>query len=217
MLQLEVMGFTPENIECADPRRVLRPDGPAAICPDRRTGGRQRGAGTRGSRDDQRTRPPARAAATAAPIRATSSPISASSGRATGCLLSRPTNACRACGWRIGYREILLSPKTYPREQVEFARKKAAGALMLIRAIESRRREPEPGNGLPADRAARLLRFRAGNICARSQSKTPAPDWASILQPFPARSRASTSRPPMPFCRCVSSSAAVPRARPGTA
>jgi RNA polymerase sigma-54 factor len=38
------------------------------------------------------------------------------------------------------YREILRSPKTYPREQVEFARKKFQGALMLIKGIESRKR-----------------------------------------------------------------------------
>ncbi|MEO0080055.1 MAG: RNA polymerase factor sigma-54 [candidate division WOR-3 bacterium] len=38
------------------------------------------------------------------------------------------------------YIEILRDPKAYPREQVEFARKKFQAALMFLRAIESRRR-----------------------------------------------------------------------------
>lgn len=38
------------------------------------------------------------------------------------------------------YRDMLLNPKTYAREQVDFARKKAQGALMLIKGIESRKR-----------------------------------------------------------------------------
>jgi RNA polymerase sigma-54 factor len=38
------------------------------------------------------------------------------------------------------YREILTNHKTYPRDQVEFARKKFQNALMLLKGIESRRR-----------------------------------------------------------------------------
>jgi len=38
------------------------------------------------------------------------------------------------------YREMLLNPKSFLPEQVEFARKKAQGALMFIKGIESRKR-----------------------------------------------------------------------------
>jgi RNA polymerase sigma-54 factor len=38
------------------------------------------------------------------------------------------------------YRDMLLNPKTYAKEQVDFARKKAQGALMMIKGIESRKR-----------------------------------------------------------------------------
>ncbi|MEO0019975.1 MAG: RNA polymerase factor sigma-54 [candidate division WOR-3 bacterium] len=38
------------------------------------------------------------------------------------------------------YREILQNPKAYPPEEVNFARQKVKNALMLLKAIESRRR-----------------------------------------------------------------------------
>jgi RNA polymerase sigma-54 factor len=38
------------------------------------------------------------------------------------------------------YREVLRSPKDYPREKVEFARKKFQNAMMLLKGIESRRK-----------------------------------------------------------------------------
>jgi len=38
------------------------------------------------------------------------------------------------------YVEILRNPRAYPKEQVEFARKKLQAAVMFLRAIESRRR-----------------------------------------------------------------------------
>ena len=38
------------------------------------------------------------------------------------------------------YRDMLLNPRTYAKEQVDFARKKAQGALMMIKGIESRKR-----------------------------------------------------------------------------
>lgn len=38
------------------------------------------------------------------------------------------------------YRDMLLNPKTYAKEQVDFARKKAQGALMMMEGIESRKR-----------------------------------------------------------------------------
>jgi RNA polymerase sigma-54 factor len=38
------------------------------------------------------------------------------------------------------YQEILRNPKSYPREQVKFAREKFQRALMFLRGIESRRR-----------------------------------------------------------------------------
>jgi len=38
------------------------------------------------------------------------------------------------------YRDMLVNPGNYAREQVEFAKKKAHGAMMLIKGIESRKR-----------------------------------------------------------------------------